>query len=310
MLVAVIAAVAAVSAAAIAAWATLRARRRLDGRVRLVDVMVTDASAVLADPEAGAGVRDELVPDRPVLDIAVHNDGGQSCLVRRLTMEVEGLVHVPALDMPLVLDLPGTSLTEPLPVQERRLGPSGSYHFGFPLREGRHTRGVNQQVAAGDSDRFLVCLVALEAVRGQDFYRVTLSLDCGRTMRGKKGRPITWDPLVVAAHGLPDWETPEVIRDRLSHIVDRAQELAQGGGDDVCVVFNATAHPLRTALADYVAFYEAKLKVLEAVLKQCRDHAADRMPVETRLTALEATLGEVQGLYEHANALRSSAGQP
>ncbi|MEV0258798.1 hypothetical protein AB0H82_31625 [Streptomyces sp. NPDC050732] len=310
MVVAVIAAVAAVTAAVIAAWATLRARRKPDGRVRLVDVMVTDAPAVLAEPEAGAGALGELVPDRPVLDIAVHNDGGQSCLVRRLSMEVEGLVHVPALDVPVVVGLPGGSLTEPLPVQERRIGPSGSYHFGFPLREGRHTRGVNQQLEAGEDDRFLVCLVAREAARGQDFYRVTLSLECGRTRRGKKAEPITWDPLVVAAHGLPDWETPQVIRERLGHVVDRAREVAPGGGDEVCVIFNAMAHPLRTALTDYVAFYEAKLKVLEAVLKQCREHVADTAPIENRLTALEATLGEVRGLHEHATALGSSAGRP
>ncbi|MEV7197087.1 hypothetical protein AB0N81_35565 [Streptomyces sp. NPDC093510] len=309
MMIAVIAAVAAVAAAAIAAWATLRARRKPAGRLR-VDVMVTDASAVLTDQEAGVRVLDELVPDRPVLDVAVHNDGGQSCLVRRLSLEVEGLVHVPALDPPLVVDLPGGPLTEPLPVRERRLGPSGSYRFGFPLREGHHARGVSQQVAAGEDDRFLVCLVAQEAVRGQDFYRVTLSLDCGRTRRGRKRQPVTWGPLVVAAHGLPDFETPEAVRERLNRITDRARELAPGGGDGVCVIFNAMAHPLRTAMEDYVALYEAKLKLLEAVLGQCREHMTDRTPVETRLTAIGTALSEVQGLYGHAATLRASAGHP
>ncbi|MBM7171874.1 hypothetical protein JQK87_26460 [Streptomyces sp. G44] len=302
MRVAVIAAVAAVAAAAIAAWATLRARRKPDGRIRLVDVMVADASAVLAEPEPAARVLDELAPDRPVLDIAVHNDGGQSCLVRRVSLDVEGLVHVPALDLPLVVDLPGGQITDPLPVCERRLGPSGSYHFGFPLREGRHTRGVNQQVAAGEDDRFLLSLTAREAVRGQDFYRVTLSLDCGRTRRGKKTRPLTWKPITVAAYGLPDWETPEVIRERLTYIADRAREVAPGGGDGVCVIFNAMAHPLRTAMTDYVDFYEARLKVLEALLRQCGEHLTDRAAIETRLTALEAALGEVAGLHGHATA--------
>jgi hypothetical protein len=140
MLGTVIAGIAVIVAVAIAAWATLRARRQMGGVISLVDISVTEAEAVLAELGVDAHVVGDIVPERPVLDIAVRNDGDRTGFVRRIRLELEGLLSVPAIDPPLVLSFPGEAITGPLPVRELRLGPSGSYAFNFPLREGCYAR--------------------------------------------------------------------------------------------------------------------------------------------------------------------------
>jgi hypothetical protein len=132
MLGEVIGGIAALAAAAIAAWATLRARRQKDGVIGLVDVSVTEAEAVLAEPGADAHVLSAIVPKRPVLDIAVRNDGDRTEFVRRMHLELKGLLSIPAIDPPVVLPFP-RAITGPLPAKERRLEPSGSYAVNFPL---------------------------------------------------------------------------------------------------------------------------------------------------------------------------------
>lgn len=105
--------VAAAVGAVIAAWATLRARRKQDGAIRFVDVTVKDAESLLAEPDADVRVLGELVPERPVLDIAVCNEGDLDGIVRRVRVDVEGLLHVPPIEPPFVLVLPGATITAP-----------------------------------------------------------------------------------------------------------------------------------------------------------------------------------------------------
>ena len=302
---AVAAVLAAVLAAVVAAWATLRARRKPGGVISLVDVSVTDAEAIRAEPGADAHVLGELVPDRPVLDIAVRNDGERTAIVRRLHLELEGFLYVPALDPPVVLPFPGAAITGTLPAQERRLGPSGSYAVNFPLREGSYARTVNQAVAAGDVDRFVVALVAGEAERGKDFYGVRLTLDCGRTRKRGK-RPETSEPLRVLAYGPPAWESPDTIKERLSQIADRVREVIPEGGDEAGVLFNAAVHPVRTGMEDYIAFYEAKLQILTTALRECLKHAADETRIRGWLADLETAAAEVENLHHHAADLRAT----
>ncbi|WP_329570846.1 hypothetical protein [Streptomyces sp. NBC_01361] len=312
MWVAVIGVVGAIVAAAvgavIAAWATLRARRKQDGVISVFDVTVMDAETVLAERDADAHVLGELVPERPVLDIVVRNGGDLDGVVRRVQVDVEGLLHIPPIDLPFVLVLPGATITEPLPAQQRSMGPSAAYAANFPLREGSYRHSVNQLIPAGTADRFVVSLVAAEAERGRDFYGVSLTLDCGRS---KKGRATTaWESVRVLAYGPPAWESPDEIRERLSRMADRVRELAPSGGDSVGVLFNSTVHPARTAMDDYVTVYENKLKVLAAALGECQKYAADETRIRTWLTELERATEEIEPLRHHATALRASGGHP
>jgi hypothetical protein len=312
MLVAVMGAVAGIVAAAvgavIAAWATLRARRKQDGAISFVDVTVKDAETVLAEPDADVRVLGELVPQRPVLDIAVRNDGDLDGIVRRVQVDVEGLLHVPPIEPPVVLVLPGATITAPLPAQQRSMGPSAAYAVNFPLREGSYRHSVSQLIPAGTVDRFAVSLVATEAERGRDFYGVSLSLDCGRTKRGRASA--AWESVRVLAYGPPAWESSDEIRERLSRTADRVRELAPSGGESVGVLFNSTVHPARTAMDDYITVYENKLKVLTAALGECLKYAADDTRIRTWLTELERATEEIEPLRHHATALRASGGHP
>ncbi|MFE4675003.1 MULTISPECIES: hypothetical protein [unclassified Streptomyces] len=154
MLIAVMEAAGGIMAAAvgavIAAWATLRARRKQDGAISFVDVTVKDAESLLAEPDADADARvlGELVPERPVLDIAVYNEGDLDGIVRRVQVDVRGLLHVPPIEPPFVLVLPGVTITAPLPAQQRRTGPSAAYAVNFPLREGSYRQSVSQLIPA------------------------------------------------------------------------------------------------------------------------------------------------------------------
>jgi hypothetical protein len=308
MLGAVIAGIATIVAAAIVAWATLRPRRQLGGVISLEDVSVSEAETVLAEPGVDAHVLGATVPGRPVLDVAVRNDGDRTGFVRRMHLELQGLLYVPAIDPPIVLPCPGVAITGPLPARERRLGPSGSYEVNFPLQEGCYAHTVNQAVAAGDVDRFVVSLVAREAEWGKDFYQVTLSLDCGRTRKGR--RRVTSEPIWVLAYGPPSWERPDVIKERLSQIADRVRELAPGGGEEVGVLFNSVVYPIRTGMEDYVAFYETKLQILAAALRKCLTHAADETRIRGWLAELERNAADVEDLLRHAADLRASGRHP
>jgi hypothetical protein len=188
--------------AALAAWSSRRTQRIEDKAIRLVDVSMTEADTVLAEPGVDAQYMVAIVPEHPVLDITLRNDGHQTALVRRLYLELKGPSFVPAID-----DLPPVpaASTAPLPVQEPRQPPSFSYAVNFPLREGRYAHTVNQALAPGEVDRFVVSLVAQEqAEQGNDFYfyQVTLSLDYGRTRRGTRRRAVS-EPLTVLASGRP-----------------------------------------------------------------------------------------------------------
>ncbi|MFH8625006.1 hypothetical protein ACH4A8_24565 [Streptomyces vietnamensis] len=297
-----------VAGAVIAAWAALKARRKTEGSIGLIDVSVTDAERVLAEPGSDAQLLGDIVQDRPVLDVVVRNDGESKALVRRVHLEVDGLLHVPAVDPPGVFRLPGLDITERLPVRERRLGPSASYTVRFPLREGRFAHVVNHEVAPGDVERFLVPLVAQEARRGQDFYEVRLFLDSGKGRKNR--RRAASRPLRVVAHGEPSWERPEEIRERLNHIADRVREEAQAGGEDVGVLFNSALHPVRTGMEDYIAFYESKLSILRAALGECLKHAADETRIRGWITELEQASAGIEGLHRHAVSLRDSGRHP
>ncbi|MGW1097195.1 hypothetical protein ACWD5W_15580 [Streptomyces sp. NPDC002455] len=301
-------AIATVLTAVIAAWATLRARRKRGGEVTLVDVSVGEGEAVLAEPGADVQLLGEVVPDRPVLDIAVRNDGDRKGFVRRVHVELKGLLYIPALDPPAVLRLPGAPVNSRIRAQERRLGPSGSYAVDFPLAEGSYSRTVNQEVDAGDVDRFVLSLVSREAEQGKDFYQVRLTLDGGRAGRARKR--VTSDPITVLAYGPPSWESPEVIKERLSSIADRVREEAPEGSAEVTVLFNAIVHPNATGMEDYVAFYEDKLKVLAAALQECLKHAADETCIRRWLDELERDLIRVEQLRLYAAELRASGRHP
>lgn len=84
-----------VVAAVVAAWAALRARRKLDGDVSIFDVWVCEGADLLAEPETDVQLLNAIVPDRPLLDIAVRNDGDRKGLVRRLKVELKGALYVP-----------------------------------------------------------------------------------------------------------------------------------------------------------------------------------------------------------------------
>nr|PPQ58316.1 hypothetical protein C5F59_17770 [Streptomyces sp. QL37] len=299
---------AAVLAATIAAWATLRARRKRGGEVALDGVSVGEGDAVLAEPGAEVHLLSEVVPDRPVLDIAVRNDGDRKGFVRRIHVELKGLLYIPGIDPPSVLRLPGAPITVRTEVRERRLGPSGSYAVNFPLMEGSYSRTVNQVIDPDDVDRFVLPLVATDAERGKDFYEVRLLLDGGRTRRARK-RAVS-EPMTVLAYGPPSWEDPEVIKDRLSGIADRVREEAPQGSTEVAVLFNAAFHPNATAMEDYVTFYESKLKVMAAALRACLKHATDQTRIRGWIDALERDLIAVEQLRGHAAELRASGRHP
>jgi hypothetical protein len=200
--------------AALAAWSSRRTQRIEDKAIRLVDVSMTEADAVLAEPGVDAQYMGAIVPERPVLDITLRNDGHRTAFVRRLYLELKGPSFVPAIDdlPPAVRPVPAAS-TGPLPVQEPRQPPSFSYAVNFPLRAGCYGHMVNQALAPGEVDRFVVSLVARpdwvrdaqgQAEQGNDFYfyQVTLSLDYGRTRRGTRRRVVS-EPLTVLASGRP-----------------------------------------------------------------------------------------------------------
>ncbi|WP_405664136.1 hypothetical protein OG379_18380 [Streptomyces sp. NBC_01166] len=300
-------AIAAVITAVIAAWATLRARRKRGGEVTLVDVSVGEGEAVLAEPGADAHLLGEVVPDRPVLDIAVRNDGDRKGLVRRIHVELKGLLHVPDIDPPSVVGLPWP-VNGRTRAQERRLGPSGSYAVDFPLTEGSYNRSVSQEIDPGDVDRFVISLVSREAARGKDFYQVRLLLDGGRTRRARER--VTSEPMTVLAYGPPSWESPAVIEERLSEIADKVREEAPQGSAEAAVFFNAVFHPHATGMEDYVTFYEEKLKVLTAALRACLKHASDGTRIRGWLDELERDLTGVERLRGHAAELRASGRHP
>jgi hypothetical protein len=169
-------------------------------------------------------------------------------------------------------------------------------------------RTINQAVAAGNVDRFVVSLVTQEAEIGKNFYQVSLSLDCGRIRKGR--RQATSEPITVLAYGPPSWESPDVIKERLSQIADRVRELAPEGAEEVGVLFNSVVHPIRTGMEDYVAFYETKLQILAAALRKCLNHAADETRIRGWLAELEIAVVEVKDLLRHAADLRASGRHP
>ncbi|MFI9039431.1 hypothetical protein [Streptomyces sp. NPDC053726] len=305
VIVSVVGGLATAVAAAIAAWAALRARRKLDGEISLFDVSVNESEAVLAERGADVHLLGEVVPDRPALDIAVRNVGDRKGLVRRIRVEVKGLLHVPPVDPPNVVRMPGARMGR---VFERRLGPSGSYAINFPLCESIYGKTVNHEIDPGDTDRFILSLVATEAVQGMDFYEVRLLLEGGRTRKARKRAAS--EPMTVLAYGPPSWESPIVIKERLSGIADSVREQAPQGGAEVAVLFNAALHPNTTGMEDYVAFYENKLEILTAALQACLKHAADEERIRGWLDELERDLAEVEQLRRHAAELRASGCHP
>jgi hypothetical protein len=307
LVAAVIAGIAAIVAAAIPAWATLRARRKQDGVIDLVDISVTEPEAVLAEPGVDTHVLSEIVPDRPVFDIAVHNNGDRTAFARRMHLQLKEPLNVPALDPPEVF-LSEHAITDPMQIMAYRLGPTGSYAFNLPLREGCYAHTVNQAVGAGDADRFVVSLVAQEAKRGKDFCQVTLSLDYGRTRKAR--RRATSEPIWVLAYGPPSWESPDVIKKRLSQLADDVRELAPEGGENVGVRFNSFIYPIRTDMEDYVAVYETKLQILAGLLGKCLMHAADETRIRGWLAELNSALGDVKDLLRQAADLRASGRHP
>jgi hypothetical protein len=307
LVAAVIAGTAAIAAAAITAWATLRARRKQDGVINLVNVSVTEAEALLAEPGVDTHVLSEIVPDRPVFDIAVRNNGDQTAFARRMHLQLEEPLNVPALDPPDVF-LSEHAITSRGRIVAWRRGPSDGYAVNLPLQKGSYAHMINQAVAAGDVDRFVVSLVAQEAERGKDFCQVTLSLDYGRTRKGR-GRA-TSEPIWVLAYGPPSWESPDVIKERLSQLADRVRELAPEGGENVGVRFNSVISPIRTGMEDYVAFYETKLQILATLLGKCLMHAANETRIRGWLAELDSALGDVKDLRRHAADLRASGRHP
>ena len=305
---AVIAGIAAIVAAAIPAWATLRARRKQDGVIDLVNVAVTEAEAVFAEPGVDTNALSEIVPDRPVLDIAVRNNGDRIAFARRMYLQLKETLHIGALDQPEVFFSPEFAITERMQIRAYRQGPTASYAVNLPWEEGCYAHMVNQAVGAGDADRFVVSLVAQEAERGTDFGQVTLSLDYGRTRKSR--RRATSKPIWVLAYGPPSWESPDVIKERLSQLADDVRALAPRGGENVGVIFDFAIHPIRTAMEDYVAVYETKLQILVRLLRMCLMHAADETLIRGWLAELDSTLGDVKDLLRHAADLRASGRHP
>jgi hypothetical protein len=308
LVAALIAGIAAIVAASIHAWATLKARRKQDGVIDLDHISVTEAEAVLAEPGVDTKVLGEIVPDRPVFDIAVRNYGDRTAFARRMHLQLTEPLNVPALDLPEVFLSPEFAITEPMRIRAYRLGPTGHYAVNVPLREGCYAHTVNQAVGADDVDRFVVSLVAQEAKRGKDFCQVTLSLDYGRT-RKARGRA-TSEPIWVLAYGPPSWESPDVIKERLAQLADDVRELAPEGGENVGVRFNSFIYPIRTDMEDYVAVYETKLQILARLLEKCLMHASDGTRIRGWLAELDSALGDVKDLLRHAADLRASGRHP
>ncbi|MEV4823261.1 hypothetical protein [Micromonospora sp. NPDC049274] len=144
----VVAGVSTIAAAAVAAWATLRAQRRRAEVISLVDVLVSDAEVIQAEPNTDTHLVGTIEPDRPVLDVLVRNDGDRPGLLRRIHLDVQGTLRVPTIDPPLVVRFPGGTVTGGEQVMERRLGPSASYAVDFPLQKGRYSSPIRQEIPA------------------------------------------------------------------------------------------------------------------------------------------------------------------
>jgi hypothetical protein len=308
LIAAVIAGFAAIVAAVISVWGMLKAHRKQDGVIDLVDIWVTEAEAVLAEPGVDINELSEVVPDRPVFDIALRNSGDRTAFARRMHLQLSESLRVGELERPEILLSPEFPITEPMEIRAYRLGPTGSYAINLPLEEGCYAHTVNQAVGAGDVDRFVVSLVAQEAERGTDFCQVTLSLDYGRTKKAK-GR-VTSEPMWVLAYGPPSWERPNVIKQRLSQLADDVRARAPEGGENVGVCFDSHIYPIRTDMENYVAVYETKLQILAALLGRCLGHAADGTRIRGWLAELDIALGEVNDLLRHAADLRASGRHP
>jgi hypothetical protein len=63
--------------------------KKQDGVIDLVDISVTEPEAVLAEPGVDTHVLSEIVPDRPVFDIAVHNNGDRTAFARRMHLQLK-----------------------------------------------------------------------------------------------------------------------------------------------------------------------------------------------------------------------------
>ncbi|GGL26729.1 hypothetical protein GCM10010095_09740 [Streptomyces anthocyanicus] len=296
-----------VVAAVVAAWAALRARRKLDGDVSIFDVWVCEGADLLAEPETDVQLLNAIVPDRPLLDIAVRNDGDRKGLVRRLKVELKGALYVPPIDSPSVVRMP-VPVSEPGVMSERRIGPSGSYAINFPLLEGSYGKTVNLEIDPGDVDRFALSLVAKDAARGREFYQVRLFLEGGK---GRKvGRQTMSEPMMVPAYGPPSWESPAEIKEYISQIANRVRELAPQGLAEVAVIFNGSFYPHAIGMEEYVSFYENKLKVLATALRACLKHSAHEDRIRGWIDEVERDLTETEQLRRHAADLRATGRHP
>ncbi|MEU2981326.1 hypothetical protein ABZ678_31415 [Streptomyces hirsutus] len=294
-----------VVAAVVAAWAALRSRRKLGGEVSIFDVWVCDSEAVLAEPGTDVQLLNEIVHDRPALDIAVRNDGDRKGLVRRLRVELITSLRVPPIDPPSVIDMPGPG---PWALTERRVGASGSYAINFPLREANYEKTINLEIDPGDVDRFVLSLVATDAARGRDFYNIRLLLEGGKSRKAR--RRATSESIMVLAYGPPSWESPAAIKEYLSQIADKVRELASQGHAEIAVMFNVALYPSATGMEEYVTFYEKKLRVLVAALQACLKHAANEERIRGWIDELECDLVEIKNLRRYAADLRASGRHP
>jgi hypothetical protein len=150
-------------AALIGAWAVLRARHSPKSQVELVDVTV-------ARPERGESGRPD---ESPVLDVKVRNVGGQSAVLKRLTLHVDRSVRCGSMFSSMRLTpYRAVWVGATLPV-------SATYDAAIPAPESAADLTVavdiSQVVPAGDADRFDVRL-GMESTFDTLVYRLHMAL--------------------------------------------------------------------------------------------------------------------------------------
>jgi hypothetical protein len=165
------------AAAAVAAWATLRARRSYKSKLEIIDaksVEPTPSAAGASGPGspritpsdrlgvsllelevADDPVEMRMATDPPVLDVKVQNRGGETAVIKEMSLEISWAKRFEVLDrLTPYVDFSGFVVLPPSATYEVEL-PAPERASGEQIR-----RGISHAIAPGEAERIRVLLRA------------------------------------------------------------------------------------------------------------------------------------------------------